>query len=210
MVREMLPRAHFATVYAKPAGRPMVDTFVTEVSQDTWILFPWDTEPQYAPADRRRPGGRGPGLEDEVAGVQVDDAFDLDLQVDTGRADMVDLNDRVAAAVEVADLGHARERGLADEDEITDVADVDDVVLCLVEVRDDVAIADPNPAVRPVFFVRIEAESILTRASREESSPCPPLSDSSPPPPLRVSSPSAPPMLSLPLPAVRTLLTPSP
>ena len=48
IVREMLPRAHFATVYAKPAGRPMVDTFVTEVSQDTWILFPWDTEPQYA------------------------------------------------------------------------------------------------------------------------------------------------------------------
>ena len=48
IVREMLPKAHFATVYAKPAGRPMVDTFVTEVSQDTWILFPWDTEPQFA------------------------------------------------------------------------------------------------------------------------------------------------------------------
>ena len=48
-VREMLPKAHFATVYAKPAGRPMVDTFVTEVSQDTWILFPWDIEPQFVP-----------------------------------------------------------------------------------------------------------------------------------------------------------------
>ena len=48
IVREILPRAHFATVYAKPAGRPIVDTFITEVSQDTWILFPWDTEPQYA------------------------------------------------------------------------------------------------------------------------------------------------------------------
>jgi xanthine phosphoribosyltransferase len=48
-VRTMLPKAHFATVYAKPAGRPMVDTFVTEVSQDTWILFPWDIEPQFAP-----------------------------------------------------------------------------------------------------------------------------------------------------------------
>ena len=43
-VRAMLPKAHFATVYAKPAGRPLVDTFVTEVSQDTWILFPWDQE----------------------------------------------------------------------------------------------------------------------------------------------------------------------
>jgi xanthine phosphoribosyltransferase len=48
-VREMLPKAHFATIYAKPAGRPLVDTFVTEVSQDTWILFPWDIEPQFAP-----------------------------------------------------------------------------------------------------------------------------------------------------------------
>ena len=42
LVREMLPKAHFATVYAKPLGRPMVDTFITEVSQDTWIYFPWD------------------------------------------------------------------------------------------------------------------------------------------------------------------------
>src|SRR5919202_960553 len=47
VVREMLPKAHFATVYAKPAGRPLVDTFVTEVSQDTWIYFPWDIEPQF-------------------------------------------------------------------------------------------------------------------------------------------------------------------
>ncbi len=46
-VRERLPKAHFAAVYAKPAGRPMVDTFITEVSQDTWIHFPWDTEPQF-------------------------------------------------------------------------------------------------------------------------------------------------------------------
>jgi len=46
-VREMLPKAHFATVYAKPLGRPLVDTYVTEVSQDTWILFPWDAESQY-------------------------------------------------------------------------------------------------------------------------------------------------------------------
>ena len=47
IVKEMLPSAHFATVYAKPAGRPLVDTFITEVSQDTWILFPWDTESQF-------------------------------------------------------------------------------------------------------------------------------------------------------------------
>jgi xanthine phosphoribosyltransferase len=42
IVRAMLPKAHFATVYAKPKGRPLVDSFVTEVSQDTWIYFPWD------------------------------------------------------------------------------------------------------------------------------------------------------------------------
>ena len=42
VVRAILPRAHFATVYAKPMGRPMVETFITEVSQDTWIYFPWD------------------------------------------------------------------------------------------------------------------------------------------------------------------------
>ncbi len=48
IVRDMLPDAHFATIYAKPAGKPMVDTFVTEVSQDTWILFPWDVELAYA------------------------------------------------------------------------------------------------------------------------------------------------------------------
>jgi adenine/guanine phosphoribosyltransferase-like PRPP-binding protein len=47
IVRDMLPRAHFATVYAKPAGRPLVDTYITEVSQDTWIYFPWDTELQF-------------------------------------------------------------------------------------------------------------------------------------------------------------------
>src|SRR5262245_34395563 len=47
VVREMLPEAHFATVYAKPAGAPMCHTFVTEVSQDTWIFFPWDLDLKY-------------------------------------------------------------------------------------------------------------------------------------------------------------------
>ena len=47
IIRNMLPKAHFATLYSKPAGKPLVDTFITEVSQDTWILFPWDSEVQY-------------------------------------------------------------------------------------------------------------------------------------------------------------------
>jgi xanthine phosphoribosyltransferase len=54
VVRGLLPKAHFACIYAKPEGRPMVDSFVTEVSQDTWILFPWDTEPQFVEPLARR------------------------------------------------------------------------------------------------------------------------------------------------------------
>ena len=46
VLRKMMPKGHFATVYAKPKGRPVVDTFITEVSQDTWIFFPWDLEPR--------------------------------------------------------------------------------------------------------------------------------------------------------------------
>jgi len=49
LVREILPAAYFATVYAKPAGRDLVNTFITEVGQDTWILFPWDTAAQFVP-----------------------------------------------------------------------------------------------------------------------------------------------------------------
>ncbi len=44
MVRAQLPEACFVTVYAKPAGKPLVDEFITEVGQDTWVLFPWDDE----------------------------------------------------------------------------------------------------------------------------------------------------------------------
>ena len=54
IVREIMPKAHFATVYAKPSGRPLVDTFVTEVSQDTWIYLPWDMDLQFAAPIRER------------------------------------------------------------------------------------------------------------------------------------------------------------
>jgi xanthine phosphoribosyltransferase len=55
IVRALLPKAHFASVYAKPMGRPLVDTFITEVSQDTWIYFPWDMGLAFQPPIR--PGG---------------------------------------------------------------------------------------------------------------------------------------------------------
>jgi xanthine phosphoribosyltransferase len=57
-VRARLPKAHFATVYAKPAGRPSVDSFITEVSQDTWILFPWDQEAVMAKTIIELKGGK--------------------------------------------------------------------------------------------------------------------------------------------------------
>ena len=57
IVREMLPKAHFATVYAKPLGRPLVDTFITEVSQDTWIYFPWDMGLTFQPPIARASEG---------------------------------------------------------------------------------------------------------------------------------------------------------
>lgn len=57
LTRELLPNAHYATVYAKPLGRPLVDTFVTEVSQDTWIYFPWDMGFAFQPPIRKGAAG---------------------------------------------------------------------------------------------------------------------------------------------------------
>ncbi len=48
LLRQLLPRAHYACVYAKPAGRPLVDTVIADVAQDTWIHFPWDLGLSYA------------------------------------------------------------------------------------------------------------------------------------------------------------------
>ncbi|WP_113913258.1 xanthine phosphoribosyltransferase [Roseovarius dicentrarchi] len=47
VVRAHMPNAHIATIYAKPMAKDRVDSFVTEVSQDTWIFFPWDLALQY-------------------------------------------------------------------------------------------------------------------------------------------------------------------
>ncbi|MGJ8524786.1 Xanthine phosphoribosyltransferase [Halomonadaceae bacterium LMG 33818] len=60
-VREMLPKALFVTVYAKPEGRSLVDRFHSEVEQDTWIQFPWDTAMAYIEplAERYRDDERG-------------------------------------------------------------------------------------------------------------------------------------------------------
>lgn len=47
LLRGILPRAHFACLYAKPAARAEIDTVVADIPQDHWILFPWDTAPQF-------------------------------------------------------------------------------------------------------------------------------------------------------------------
>ncbi len=42
VVRALLPKAYFACVYAKPAGRGLADDVLKEVTQDTWIVLPWE------------------------------------------------------------------------------------------------------------------------------------------------------------------------
>ena len=48
VVRQLLPKAYFATLYAKPAGRPVIDLCIKEFKQDKWIHFPWDIEYRFA------------------------------------------------------------------------------------------------------------------------------------------------------------------
>ncbi len=54
LVRDLLPRARFACLYAKPAGKGVADTWVAEVPQETWVLFPWDTAPLFVPPIAKR------------------------------------------------------------------------------------------------------------------------------------------------------------
>ena len=70
VVRAMLPNAHFATVYAKPQGVPTIDTFITEVSQDTWIFFPWDLGLAFQePIAKGAKGARAEGVVRPAAGA---------------------------------------------------------------------------------------------------------------------------------------------
>lgn len=53
--RKLLPKAHFATVYAKPDGADLVDTYVHGVEQHVWVFFPWDTDTRpVAPLARKK------------------------------------------------------------------------------------------------------------------------------------------------------------
>ncbi|TCL06695.1 xanthine phosphoribosyltransferase [Sodalis ligni] len=48
-IRDMYPKAHFVTIFAKPAGRPLVDDYVVDIPQDTWIEQPWDMAVAFVP-----------------------------------------------------------------------------------------------------------------------------------------------------------------
>jgi xanthine phosphoribosyltransferase len=61
VVRQLLPKAYFATLYAKPSGRPIVDTCVKEFKQNKWIHFPWDIEYKFATPIKH--GGRATGAD---------------------------------------------------------------------------------------------------------------------------------------------------
>ena len=39
----------FVTIFAKPAGRPLVDDYVVDIPQDTWIEQPWDMGVVFVP-----------------------------------------------------------------------------------------------------------------------------------------------------------------
>lgn len=45
IIRKYLPQAHYAAIYTKPAGADTIDTYISELSQDTWVHFPWEVEP---------------------------------------------------------------------------------------------------------------------------------------------------------------------
>jgi len=46
-IREMYPKARFVTIFAKPQGRQLVDDYVVDIPQETWIEQPWDTGIQF-------------------------------------------------------------------------------------------------------------------------------------------------------------------
>lgn len=43
-LRQHLPKAHYAVVYAKPLGKSVVDTYGKEIAQHTWIEFSWEKD----------------------------------------------------------------------------------------------------------------------------------------------------------------------
>ncbi|SMB83571.1 xanthine phosphoribosyltransferase [Pasteurella testudinis DSM 23072] len=53
-VRQMYPNAHLVTVFAKPAGASLVDEYVVDIPQATWIEQPWDMGITFVPPLSRK------------------------------------------------------------------------------------------------------------------------------------------------------------
>ncbi|MGE4279169.1 MAG: xanthine phosphoribosyltransferase [Magnetospirillum sp.] len=45
VVRAMLPDCHYATLYAKPEGEALCDTYLSRLEQHVWLVFPWEAAP---------------------------------------------------------------------------------------------------------------------------------------------------------------------
>ena len=43
-IRNLFPKGKFITVSAKPVGAHLVDEYIVDIEQDTWIEQPWDME----------------------------------------------------------------------------------------------------------------------------------------------------------------------
>mgnify|MGYP001789775190 FL=1 len=53
-IRQMYPNAKFVTVFAKPAGAELVDDYVIDIPQNTWIEQPWDLGLTFVPPLARK------------------------------------------------------------------------------------------------------------------------------------------------------------
>ncbi|WWP01103.1 MAG: xanthine phosphoribosyltransferase [Candidatus Dasytiphilus stammeri] len=48
-IRNIYPKAYFVTIFAKPAGQPLIDKYVVDIPQHIWIEQPWDMGIGYIP-----------------------------------------------------------------------------------------------------------------------------------------------------------------
>ena len=53
-IRQMYPNAKFVTVFAKPAGAELVDDYVIDIPQNTWLEQPWDLGLTFVPPLSRK------------------------------------------------------------------------------------------------------------------------------------------------------------
>lgn len=55
-IRRLRPAACLAVLYVKPQSKALADAFITEVSGETWLSFPWGMETEHSPRVERGQG----------------------------------------------------------------------------------------------------------------------------------------------------------